>query len=230
MSTFEKYGRLLSAALLAITIHAVPATAQEWSASVCKVVIFEETTELEDLKIAADLARSNFAAYERIFEMIEGLWEAKTIPRMDYVKAKYDWDAAKLELERANLILERKAALVSQFRMICGDTDSEGEAQAEAVRKEYLRYRRADCDALVKAVEVAATNLEFNREYLTKILELRQENFATHTQVVLAELDVELEEKKLADAKRRTMACRQELAESGARATPSDAMGVASEQ
>lgn len=194
---------------------ATSATAQDYPAPVCEVVIYDELTELEDARITVDLARSSFAAYERIFKMIEGLWEAQTIPRMDYFKAKYDRDAAQLELEQADLILERQSALLEQYRLICDEVISEREMKdrGKAIREAYLKYRRADCGSQAKAIEVAATNLEYNREYLKKIVELRNENFATHTQVVLAELDVELEEKSLADAKRRTAICRAELAE-----------------
>ena len=147
--------------------------------------------------------------------MIEGLWEAKTIPRMDYIKAKYDRDAAQLELERADLILERQAALLEQYRLICDSAGSEKEIQERerAIRKAYLKYRWADCGSQDKAIKVAMTNLEYNREYLKNILKLRREKFATNTQVILAELDVELEEKSLADAKPRAATCHAELDE-----------------
>ena len=191
MPRFAKHGLLLSTILMIHGAIATSITAQDYPASVCRVVIYDELTELEDARLAVDLAKSNFAAYEKILKMIEGLWEAQTIPRMDYIKAKYDRDAAQLELEKADLILERQEALT--------------------IRKAYLNYRRADCDSQAKAIEVATTNLEYNREYLKQILKLRQENFATNTQVILAELDVELEEKSLANAKRRTAVCRAEL-------------------
>lgn len=198
--------RLLFVILLAVT--AGPAVSQQLSMPVCDVVIYDESVELEDSRISVDLARSNFEAYQKIFKMIEGLWEGKTIPRMDYIKAKYDQDAAKLELERAGLILDRQAALVDQYRLVC---DSSEPARDTAIREAYLKYRRADCDSKAKAIEVAATNLEFNREYLKSILDLKAKKFATEVQVVLAELDVELEEKSLADAQRRTKICRAEL-------------------
>ncbi len=187
------------------------AVAQELSAPVCEVVIYDEKTELEEFTLDVDLARSNFSAYQKIFKMIEGLWEGKAIPRMDYIKAKYDLDAAKLDLEKAALVLERQGALVDQFRLICDDRGTDRDSLERAIQKAYMRYRRADCDALAKGIEVAATNLEFNREYLEQILKLRRENFATNTQVVLAELDVELEEKRLADARNRAAACQAEL-------------------
>jgi hypothetical protein len=203
---------LLSSFFLIFSVIAVPARSQEFPVSICDVAIHEEIVELQDYRNTVDLAVSNYEAYLKIFKMIEGLHEGNTIPRMDYIKAKYDRDAAELELERSNLILERQAALVEQYRLACGMTETDEKEIAAAIDKEYLKYRRADCDSLAKGVEVAATNLEFNREYLKNIRNLRNENFATRTQVVLAELDVELEEKNLADTQRRTAACRDELA------------------
>jgi hypothetical protein len=204
----------LSNVFVAVFMITVPAIAQDLPTSVCEVAIHEEYVELEDYRIAVDLAKSNYDAYLKIFKMIEDLYSGNTIiPRMDYVKAKYDRDAARLELERSNLILERQGALVEQYRLICKRAESDKEASISAIQNEYLKYRRADCDSLAKGVEVAATNLEFNREYLQSILDLRKENFATRSQVILAELDVELEEKNLEDTKRRTAACRAELAE-----------------
>ena len=191
----------------------MPAIAQDLPASFCDVVIYDKNVELEDSRIAVDLAKSNYEAYLRIFEMIESLWEGKTIPRMDYIKARYDRDASRLELERANLILDRQAALVKQYRLICDRTESEREKKQSDIRTAYLLYRRADCASLAKGVDVSATNLEFNREYLKIILELRNQNNATHTQVILAELDVELEEKSHADAQRRAASCQAEMAE-----------------
>jgi outer membrane protein TolC len=203
---------LLSSFFLTFSAIAIPARSQEFPVSVCEVAIHEELVELQDYRNTVDLAVSNYEAYLKIFKMIEGLHEGNTIPRMDYIKAKYDRDAAELELERSNLILERQAALLEQYRLACGMTETDEKDIAADIGKEYLKYRRADCDSLGKGVEVAATNLEFNREYLKNIRKLRNENFATRTQVVLAELDVELEEKNLADTQRRTAACRDELA------------------
>ena len=141
---------------------------------------------------------------------------------MDYMKAKYDRDAAKLTLEKNDLILERQGALVEQYRLICNGTmaGSGNQDRAIAIRKAFLHYSRADCDALAKGIEIAANNLEYNRQYLQKIVKLRQEKFANNTQIVLAELDVEREEKSLADAKRRNETCRAELADLERRALP----------
>ena len=212
MLNITKPGLLLLTVLLAI-VCVTPASAQNVPAPVCEVAIYEELSELADARAAVDLARSDFAAYEKIFDMIKGLWDAKTIPDMDYMKAKYDRDAAKLTLEKNDLILERQGALVEQYRLICNGTmaGSGNQDRMIAIRKAYLHYGRADCNALAKGIEIAANNLEYNRQYLQKIVKLRQEKFATNTQIILAELDVEREEKSLADAKRRNETCRAEL-------------------
>ncbi len=188
-------------------------TAQSLEDSVCGLGIYDENSELEDSRIAVDRSRSRYEAYEKIFRMIEGLWDGRAIPRMEYIKAKYDQDAARLDLERNSFMLERQAALVEQYRLICRRLQGSGSGLEQELRDAHLRYRKADCDALAKGIEVAAANLEYNREYLANILRLRKENFATDVQVVLAELDVELEEKSLADAERRASVCRADLAE-----------------
>jgi hypothetical protein len=214
MWNITKPGLLLLTVLFAI-VSATPGSAQNIPAPVCKVAIYEELSELADARAAGDLARSDFAAYEKIFDMIKGLWDAKTIPDMDYMKAKYDRDAAKLTLEKYDLILERQGALVEQYQLICNGTmaGSGNQDRTIAIRKAYLNYVRADCNALAKGIEIAANNLEYNRQYLQKIVKLRQEKFATNTQIILAELNVEREEKSLADAKRRNETCRAELAD-----------------
>ena len=209
MLKIRKPDLLLLTVLLAM-VCVMPASAQNIQTPVCEIAIYEEISELGDARAAVDLARSGFAAYEKIFDMIKGLWDAKTIPDMDYLKAKYDRDAARLTLEKNDLILERQGALVEQYRLICkGTMAGSGEQDRKmAIRKAFLQYGRADCNALAKGIEIAANNLEYNRQYLQKIVKLRQDKFATHTQIILAELDVEREEKSLADAKRRNETCR----------------------
>jgi hypothetical protein len=203
----------LSVFVLAVSINF--AAAQEAPPAVCDLLIHEEQSELETAALSVSLARSNFAAYERIVVMIEGLWEAKAIDRMSYIEARYDRDAARLTLEEADLLLERQSLLVEQLRLLCGADGPRGGERDQAIRDAYLRYRKADCDSLAKAIEVAATNLEFNRELLRSVLDLREANVATKADVILAELEVEREEKSLADARRRAQGCRDALAREG---------------
>ena len=75
--------------------------------------------------------------------MIRKLWEAGTVPSMDYIKAKYDRDAARLTLEKANLIQERQAFLVEQYRLICDGKESGNmQERLQGIKKAYIRYRQ----------------------------------------------------------------------------------------
>jgi hypothetical protein len=186
--------------------------AQDLPQPVCDLVIHDELSELQDARIAVSLARSNFTAYLKIYEMIEGLWEAEAIGRMTYVKAKHDRDAAAVALEEAGLLLERQTILVTQYRRICATDGPGSKERSGAIREAYLQYRKADCDALAKKVEVARINLEYQREFRASILDLHEGNVATKADVILAELEVEREEKTHADAKARAETCRRELA------------------
>ncbi len=181
--------------------------------ALCELSLHEERLELKDWELELNLARSDFAAFEKIFKLIDELWRDKAIERMAYLGSKHDRDAAKLELERADLIVERQEALIEQYRLACetlasGDT---AEAHSREVQRAYLRYRKAHCDSLSKAVEVAGVKLDFDRLLMTSIIDLRAAQAAARQDVILAELDVEKEEKRLEDAKRRVEACRRDL-------------------
>jgi len=180
--------------------------ADEAEHPLCPTLIHEERIELEDAVLTAELARSRFVAHEKIYRLIKGLWDADAVERMVYLEAKYDHDSYKLALERADLALEKQRALIEQYELACG---GKGRREIEAAR---LRYRKAHCAEQAKAVEVAEVNLEFNEELLDSVRNLFASEVATKTDVILAELDVELERERAADAKRRTELCRQALA------------------
>jgi len=177
--------------------------------SVCKLVIHEERLELEETQLALSLARSDFAAYEKIFKLIEELWKGDAIERMAYIETKYNRDAAKLTLDRAALSVERQQALIEVYGLACDSSASA--ATSRAAERLRRHYQKAHCDSLAAAVEAAAVRLEFDRELLTSVLDLREGQVATRPDVILAELRVEKEEKRLRDAKIRVEACRREL-------------------
>ena len=188
-----------------------PSQAEDAVLPVCPLALHEESLELEEAVLQVRLFRSAFAAFEEIYELVAGLWEAEAINRMAYLKAGYDRDAAKLDLERADLQLIRQEALIEQLRLACDDSSrGKSEDRARELERAYLRYRRADCDQQAKAIEVAETNLEFNRQWLASILDLRGQ-VSTVPDVIRAELKVKLEEQRRDDAIRRTTACRAEL-------------------
>lgn len=181
-------------------------SAAELPAPVCNLVLHEEANELADLELQVELERSGFAAFGRICDLIDKLWEGEAIDRMTWLRARYDRDAARLALERSAIRLERQRALIEQYELVCGA--GEAANRDTEIERAHRRYLRADCDQQAKAVEVARTNLEFRREWLASVRDLRAGDVATAQDVILAELDVEREEHSLADATARTAHCR----------------------
>lgn len=210
----------IAAGLLAATLPLnLPSSAAppDPTSTICSLRIHEEEQALEDARLEVGLADSSLAAFGEIFELIHSLWDAAAIDRMSYLRAKYDYDAARLSKERADLILARQGALIECYRLAC----TRGEdADPDAVERAFLRYRRADCDQQAMAIRVASTNREFNREFLASIRDLREGKVATRQDVIRAELDVALEEQRLADAERRTAECREALGTEASAASP----------
>jgi hypothetical protein len=172
--------------------------------AVCVAMLDDERVQLADHELKVELAKLRLAAFEKICDLVDGLWEEQAIERMIWLEARHDRDASRLELERARLILERQQGLVERLRSVCG---GEGEKAVPEARRRYLQ---ADCEQQAKAVEVARVDLEFAKEWLTSVRALREGSIGTATaqDVILAELDVELEQARLEDATARTKACR----------------------
>jgi hypothetical protein len=196
-------------ALSALLLAADPVAADDPTLMVCPLALAEERTDLQDAALEVELARSALTAYEKIYEQVAELAAADAIDRMTYLRTRYDRDAARLALERAELLLARQEALIEHLSLACGEVgaDAKGGDRNRELRRLYRLYLRAECDQQAKAVEVAETNLEFNRVWLESIVELRQQ-VSTKSDLILAELDVELEEQRREDARRRTAACR----------------------
>ena len=212
--------------LVALTVSiAAPATpsAQDLPLPLCRLVLVTEQFDLEDARLALDLAHTDFAAFEEIYTLIEGLWGHEAIDRMSYLNAKYDRDAAVLDLQRARLFVDRQEAIVEQYDEVCrawasGKSWNEND---EALQRSHERFVRLQCDILVKDAEIAAVKLEFDQELLASVLELRAGEVATRQDVIHAERNVRLEEQRLATGKRRAAACQAALtSESAPKETP----------
>lgn len=213
MSFLSRSGIPLLVAVSLALAGSLPAPAAEIYPPLCDLVIHQERLDLEEYRLLLDLARSDFAAYEEIFGLIEALWREDAIERMVYVEAKYDRDSARLALESADLVVERQQALIEQYRLACDGTSFRKAGERSRVMQRALqRYRKSHCDSLAKNAQSARLQLEFQRELLANVRDLRENNVATRPQLILAELEVRKEEQRLADATRREQACRATLA------------------
>ncbi len=189
--------------------------------AVCVALLEDERVQLADYALEVELAEARLAAFEKIYALIDGLWQHEAIERLIWLEVRHDRDGARLELERARLILDRQQSFVERLRLGCVASDGD---RAQKIREARRRYLQADCDQQAKAVEAAKVHIAFGREWLGSIRALREGSIGTATaqDVILAELDVELEERRLADAKAHTEACRKAIASAeGQGKTPS---------
>ena len=172
----------------------------------CRALLEDERVQLADLALEVRLAQARLDAFEEIFGLIDGLWQNEAIERMVWLEAKYDRDAARISRDRAGLIVKRQQALIDRLADTCG-----GKSGAPAHKRN--RYRSIQCEQLGRAVEQARIDLEFQQEWLTSVRKLREGSTATATaqDVILARLEVTLEQIRLEDAQGRLKACRKEL-------------------
>jgi hypothetical protein len=204
---------MLVSVLTLLVAGGTSARADEPLAALCDLILEEERLELEEFRLELDLARSGLAAYEEVYRLIHELWENDAIERMVYLQARYDRDVARVTLERADSIIVRQVALIDYYRIACGTPggDPDEDDRAGSLGKIGRRYRHAHCKSLEKAVEAAEIRLAFDRHLLESVHDLRDGRVATRPDVILAELAVEKEEKRLEDAKTRAEACRSEV-------------------
>ena len=175
------------------------------SDATCDVLLADERVQLADLDLEVRLARARLNAFEQIFGLIDGLRQNDAIERMVWLEAKYERDAARVAMERADLVVARQRVLVERVAAACGDAAGSG-----AARK---RFDAIQCEQLGRAVEQARIDLEFQREWLASVQRLREGSAATATaqDVIRAQLEVTLEEIRLADAGSRHASCKKRL-------------------
>lgn len=188
------------------------AAARDGDRSLCSALIQEEMLQLDEFELDVDIARAEFDARVRIFEMIDRLWEKQLIERMVYLESRYNRDSTHLQFEAADSVAVRQRALIARLRLACGLKESGPlpAAESDPGRAAARTYGKAQCDSLSKRLEAARIDQEFDRQFLANIRELRAGNVATQTDLILAELDVEKDDIRIDDATRRLEACRRE--------------------
>jgi hypothetical protein len=184
--------------------------AEDLAIPVCRLVLLEEETDLEDRALDLDLARSEAIAMEQIFKLIDSLWKEDAIERIVFLAAKHDHDVARLAVEEGRLRVARQEALVEQYRLVCDDiapgrTSEDRQDDLDAAHK---RHRGAECDLLDVRAETAAVDLEYSLEVLASVMDLRKHNVATRQDVILAEMNVETAEKRVKQTGQRAKRCR----------------------
>jgi len=204
-------GRPAAALLVSVLFALCPAWAADDDAAdrLCRFLTADVREERDDLELEFDLSRSELDAAEQIYGMVESLWKEDAIERIVFLLARHDREAARLEVERSRLQLERQEAIVDQYRYFCLLLeDGRSDEHRAGLDAAFERYRETQCGVLERDLAIAAVDLEYLREFLKSILELREGDVATRQDVIRAERDVEMAQKRVESGKGRVTACR----------------------
>ena len=211
----------VAAAAVLVLVAAAGARAEEQH-RICRFVLAEEQIERDDLELQFDLARSEFAAAEEIFALVDSLWKNDAIERILYLRAKHDRDATRIDVERLRFLVERQDAVIEHYRQLCavlvqGDDSAE---RARSLESAYRRYRGAHCTVMRQEVALAEVDQVYLKEVLESVRDLRRGGVATRQAIVRAERNVEMAQKRLKQGSERLERCRAEIAARGGSGAP----------
>ena len=203
------------AAVLAVALGApsLAAAAEPEFSLLCPLFRQQEREDRRDLELRRDLAGENLAATQEILDLFDELLAKNAVRRLAHLGARHARDMARLEVEHIEIEIEREAAELTQYRIACAELPA-GAGPPErdaALRRAHTLNRRADCDLQILQARRGAVDLAYRREVQESTRELRDRNAATIQEVIHANLQVKRVKAGLANAKRRTKACRAEL-------------------
>ncbi len=192
-------------ALMGLLLVPLPALTQDGFAALCPFFVQKNQDELDNLELAVELDETRLLLAQEIFVLLDGLWKNDAVERLTYLEGKHHRDAAEVTLERARQRVVRQHAVMEQYRLGCsaGFADEHAPQSQPALERAFQNYVEADCEVRALDVAVVEVNLEHHQENLKSILELRASEIASRLQVLLAERDVELMLKELAQARQR---------------------------
>jgi hypothetical protein len=181
--------------------------------ALCRLVLHEEVVDRDDLALDRDVAETTLAATEEVYGLLERLWQEEAVARLLYQRALHDRDVARLERDRLELLLEREAARIDQFTVLCAAVfaNSVAEENRDSLDEAYHRYRVADCRARALESEIARVDLAYDREVLASYRDLRENDVATRQDIIFSESAVEISRRRMEQTARRARECGEEL-------------------
>ena len=177
-----------------------PAAAATATTQTCALLVSEARFDLDDLREREHLATIRLAADQAIFELIEPLWEARSIERLRFLAAKYDRDRARLSVRRAAVASSRAAAKLEVLEGGCEITSATGEKSPDG-------FEALGCELVRKRKEMAALNLTYRKEVLESTEQLRRLELATAQELIQAQYDLDLAKSRLRSHTSRLSEC-----------------------
>lgn len=180
----------------------------------CPLVEHERKRALEDSRFELDLVTNEFRAREKVFAMVEKLWQTRSIEQEAYLDYKRLRDRTRLRMARLSTQISQDESIAEQYSLTCaaarGQTVDRLQEKVEASRAEY---RRLECELLARDAEIAAVDYEFDRAVLEATRELVARNTKSKYELVIEEYDLSQSKANFDSYRARTAACKQGLAD-----------------
>ncbi len=205
-------GRRLSGLMLFVVAVGAPpppsrATAQEGFAALCALLTHQAQVQLEDLELAVETDATRLAVDERIFGLLDELWENELIERLIYKAVKHRRDSSAISLRTSRYRAERQQAVLEQHHVACSTADHDDGTEHGALEQLQRDYDAAECAIRGLEVEQFQVDLEYQDEVLVSAQNLRQSDIASVQQLLTAQRDVDLTAQRLELATRRAAQC-----------------------
>lgn len=200
----RRVGVALSVVLFAMSAPG-SATAQEGFPALCALLTHQARIELEDLELAVATDVTRLEVDERIFALLDELWQNELIERLIYQAVKHRRDSSAISVQVGQARVSRQQAVLEQHRLACREAGA-GDTSASLADLQ-AGYDTADCSIRQLEVQQFEVDLAYQQEVLTSARNLRQSDIASVQQVLTAERDVDLTQQRLELAMERAARC-----------------------
>ncbi len=180
---------------------------------VCPLVEHESLRHLEDARFNLELLENEYRARLRIFEMIQKLWDARSIDQEAYLDYKRLRDRTKARIARSTTQISQRSRMAEQYALTCAQVRGESIGQIQKkIDDLQAEYRRLDCVLLARDSAIAEIDYEFDRAILKSTRTLAERNIKSRYELVLEEYDLSQSKARFDSYRARTTACKRRLA------------------
>ncbi len=180
----------------------------------CPLVEHERQRALDDSRLELDLVKNEFQARSDVFDMVEQLWEARSIEREVYLDYKRLRDRTGVRIKRVQSQIAQQQAIAEQYEIVCGRLRGASLPEGPTARLATLQgeYRRLDCELLKWDMEIARIDRDVYAEIVEASRTMSERRIKSRFELILDEYELVQSQARLEGYRRRARECRAKLA------------------
>ena len=197
-------------AAIVLVLAAVPVTAvaDDVTEGFCAILLAEETRDRESIVRNIEEAAAWRDAAERTYALLETLWAKEAVEKLRYLSFKHDRDVSVLREKRHRARLARQKSMLTQYEALCEQLTGSGSSPKETLSTAFENYTRALCEVHDFDLSIAEADRDYDVEFLASVRDLRKNATATELDVIYAERNLAMAEKRIKWARDRVASCR----------------------